>query len=297
MRVSNIEPTRRQTIWILAAAALVAGPDAVQAKRDDAKWTTLPATPTLPHGIQGEVVEINGTSLWYARFGHGSPKQPPVLFLHGGMSNSNYWGRQVEHLARSHAVIVMDTRGHGRSPVTSSKFGYSLFARDVAALMDFLKLRQASIVGWSDGAVTGLQLAMSRPERVARLFAFGGNTTPGGLKPDGAQSRTFIEYGNRCKKEYAELSPHPERWPLLLDGLRVMWRSEPNFARRLLGAIPVPTTISDGAHDEIIKRNHTETMARTIPGATLALLPDVSHFAMLQDPGQFNAALDEFLGS
>src|SRR6202035_5435738 len=100
------------------------------------------------------------------------------------------------------SVIAMDTRGHGRSPVTSAALGYRLFAEDVAALLDHLAIARASLVGWSDGAVTGLELAMRRPERVARLFAFGANSALDGLTPHGARSPVFVAYAQRCQAEY-----------------------------------------------------------------------------------------------
>jgi pimeloyl-ACP methyl ester carboxylesterase len=189
----------------------------------------------------------------------------------------------------------MDTRGHGRSSVTSPSFSYGLFAKDVVDLLDFLKIPEVSVVGWSDGAITGLQLAMTKPDRVSRLFAFGANSSLDGLKANGAKSSVFVSYGRRCKAEYALLSPHPEKWPQLVDGLRVMWRREPNFTERNLAAVKVPTAISDGEYDEIIKRDHTERMARIIPSARLVILPEVSHFAMLQNPVQFNKSVIEFL--
>jgi pimeloyl-ACP methyl ester carboxylesterase len=296
------KPTRRQTLKALGACAAVVSPLvrgtgalAVEAGAgtSNAKWLTLPPTPTLPDAKQKGVAAINGTDIFYARFGQG----PPVLLLHGGLANSNYWGHQVDYLARSFTVIVMDTRGHGRSPVTSHAFSYGLFAEDAAALLDFLKIPQISIVGWSDGAVTGLQLAMTRPHRISRLFAFGANSSAEGLKADGARSPIFVRFAGRCRAEYALLSPHPERWPQLLGGLRAMWRTEPNFSKRDLASVKIATTISDGEHDEIIKRNHTEMMSLAIPRARLVMLPEVSHFAMLQDPGQFNQALTAFLAA
>jgi pimeloyl-ACP methyl ester carboxylesterase len=257
------------------------------------KWLTLPPTPTLPAATRQGMVTVNGTNLFYAHFGHGSP----VLLLHGGLANSNYWGRQVEHLARSFMVIVIDTRGHGRSPVTSHVFSYAIFAEDAAGVLDFLEISQAAVVGWSDGAVTGLQLAMTKPERVTKLFAFGGNSSPDGLRPNGARSPVFAAFARRCRMEYGALSPQPDRWPQLVDGLRRMWRTEPNFTKRNLSAVKVATTIADGEHDEIIRPEHTQGMARAIPGARLLVLPGVSHFAMLQDPDQFNRALSAFLGA
>ena len=215
--------------------------------------------------------------------------------LHGGLGNSSYWGHQVDELAKQFSVTVMDTRGHGRSPVTSRTFTYELFAQDAVGLMDYLKIPAAAIVGWSDGGVTGLELAMTRPDRVSKLVAFGANSTPAGMKPNGAKSRVFTAYAARCRAEYAELSPNPEKWPQLAQGLGVMWRSEPNYADRKLARIQAPTLIADGAHDEIIRPEHTRHMAAVIPGAQLAILSNTSHFAMLQDPAQFNRTLIDFL--
>jgi pimeloyl-ACP methyl ester carboxylesterase len=217
------------------------------------------------------------------------------MLLHGGLGNSNYWGNQVRELSANFAVIVMDTRGHGRSPVSSSGFSYTRFAEDAAGLMDFLEIPAASMIGWSDGAITGLQLAMTRPGRVSRLFAFGANSSVGGLKINGSRTPVFSSYIARCKNEYALLSPRPDRWPDLVNGLGKMWRSEPNFAKHELAAITVPTTICDGEYDEIIKREHTAEIAAGIPAARSLILRNVSHFAMLQNPAQFNRALIDFL--
>ncbi len=294
--------TRRQTIEALsgfaAVGSLLAGGEdgptiAAAARATDAKWLTLPPTPTLPDTTRKGIATVNGTDIFHAQFGQG----PPVLLLHGGLANSNYWGHQVEHLAHRFSVIVMDTRGHGRSPLMLRAFGYRLFAEDAAGLLDFLKIPQVSIVGWSDGAVTGLQLAMTKPDRVAKLFVFGANSSADGLRANGAQSSVFVKFASRCRAEYALLSPHPERWQQLLDGLRVMWRTEPNFTRRDLLEVKAATTISDGEHDEIIKRDHTAKMAVAIPRGRLVMLPGVSHFAMLQDPAQFNKALTDFLAA
>jgi pimeloyl-ACP methyl ester carboxylesterase len=287
-------PTRRQTIvaGLGIAAGLRLGCSDAEAIEGKPRWLILPPTPALPSAVRSGVAAINGVSIFYAMFGQG----PPVLLLHGGLANSNYWGRQVEHFARSFSVVVMDTRGHGRSAVLSHTFSYAAFADDAVGLLDFLRISRAAIIGWSDGAVTGLLLAMTKPDRVTKLFAFGGNSSLDGLKAGGARSPVFVDYARRCRAEYTRLSPHPERWPQLLDGLSVMWRTEPNFTKRSLAAVKVPTTIADGEHDEIIRRDHTESMARAIAGARLVLLPNVSHFAMLQDSGQFNDALTAFLG-
>jgi pimeloyl-ACP methyl ester carboxylesterase len=286
--------TRRRALQTLAGIALSGGAASLRghaSAADNPPWLTLPPTPPLPPTDRSGLAEVNGTRLFYAQFGQGEP----VLLLHGGMGSSNYWGYQIESLARSHAVTVMDTRGHGRSPVTSSAFGYELFADDVVALMDYLQLPNASLVGWSDGAVTGLLAAMRRPDRVARLFTFGANFSAAGAKAGGGRTPVFAAYSSRCRDEYRTLSPNPDKWPELIAGLRATWHSELNITKRKLGTLKCPTTMCVGQYDEIIKWERAQDMAQAIPAGRFVLLPDVSHFAMLQNPEQFNAALVEFL--
>src|SRR5215831_9779819 len=93
----------------------------------DAPWLKLPPTPPWPTPAKSDVAAVNGTKIFFAQFGAGEP----VLLLHGGMGSSNPWGYQIPELARHFSVIAMDTRGHGRSPVTSAAFSYRLFAEDV----------------------------------------------------------------------------------------------------------------------------------------------------------------------
>ena len=284
--------TRRRAVQVLVLAGTGGLTRPAFAKNTAAAWLTLPPTPKLPAPRRSETAFLNDTEIYFAQFGEAGP---PVLMLHGGLGNSNYWGHQVAELAKQFAVTVMDTRGHGRSPLTSRVFSYGLFAQDAIALLDYLQIPSASIVGWSDGGVTGLELAMTRPDRVARLFAFGANSTPAGMKPGGGRAGAFAAYVARCRAEYAELSPNPDKWPLLVQGLSPMWRSEPDYPDQKLARIKAPTAIADGAYDEIIKPEHTRHMARVIPGAQLAILPNTSHFAMLQDPAAFNQALIAFL--
>ena len=141
------------------------------------QWLTLPPTPSLPKPTQSGYAPVNGIRIWYATFGRGEP----VLLLHGGLANSSYWGNQVPELARHYRVIVMDSRGHGRSTRDERPYGYYLMASDVLGLMDFLKVSKTAVVGWSDGAILGLDIAIHHPERLTKLFAFAANSDPSGV--------------------------------------------------------------------------------------------------------------------
>ena len=254
------------------------------------QWETLPETPTLQKAKRTGYAPVNGVKIWYAIYGHGEP----VVLLHGGLANSNYWGYQVPVLAKHYRVILMDSRGHGRSTRDEAPYSYDLMARDVIGLMDFLKIRQAAIVGWSDGAILGLDIAIHYPDRLSKLFAFAANSDPSGVN-DTSKSPVFIAYLARAEKEYAKLSPTPDMYKAFFDQISKMWSSQPHFTAEQLGRITAPTWIVDADHDEAIRRENTEFMAAQIPQAGLLLQPEVSHFSFLQDPSQFNSDVLHFL--
>lgn len=253
-------------------------------------WLRLPPTPTLPRPERSGTAPIDGIRLWYAVFGHGQP----VVMLHGGLANSNYWGLQVQALERHYQVIVLDSRGHGRSTRTQAPIGYDLMAADVLGLMDYLHLQRFAVVGWSDGAIIGLDLAIHHPERLTRLFAFAANSTPAGVK-DVSKSPVFTAFIARASREYAQLSPTPTQFQAFLANISGMWAAQPHFSDAQLASIRVPTWIVDADHDEAIQRWDTDHMAALIPGAGELILPEVSHFAFLQNPLMFNQALLDFL--
>jgi pimeloyl-ACP methyl ester carboxylesterase len=257
----------------------------------DEVWQTLPPTPTRPVAAMEGKAPVNGVEIYYAEYGAGQP----VILLHGGLGNSDYWGDLIPALVPHYRVIVMDSRGHGRSTRDAQPYGYDLMASDVVALMDHLKLGKADIVGWSDGAIIGLDIAMKHPDRIGRLFAFAANSTVDGLKPDVLENSTFAAYIERAGEEYRKNSPTPDEYDAFLNQIGAMWASQPNWTETDLARIRTPVLIVDGEHDEAIRREHMEMLAKEIPGAQLLILPSVSHFAMLQNPGEFNAAVLKFL--
>jgi pimeloyl-ACP methyl ester carboxylesterase len=255
-------------------------------------WQTLPPTPApLATGRSGQA-EVNGISIRYAIYGQGSP----VVFLHGGLANSDYWGLQVPGVAAHHTVILMDSRGHGRTTRDTRPYGYDLMADDVVALMQNLNIAKADIVGWSDGGIIGLDLAMRHKDRIGKVFAFAANTMTSGVIDGVEKNPTFATYIARAGREYAKYSATPKEYDAFVAQIGRMWAEQPNWTGAQLKTISNQILIVDGDHDEAIKRPHTEYIAATIPHAGLLILPNVSHFAFLQDPRQFNFAVLHCLG-
>jgi pimeloyl-ACP methyl ester carboxylesterase len=237
-------------------------------------WQSVPSTPTLPHPIFSSNLSVGNASLWYATYRqdlHASTF-PPVVFLHGGHISSRWWSTQIDFLSnipsQPYTIIAVDTRGHGRSTDDLSiPLSYDLLATDVIALLDHLEIQKASIVGWSDGANTALDLAMNFPSYIDRAFVFGANYHPSNANEAAInRSTTLPQVFGRVKSEYDEINPDPQ-YEVLAGRIKVMqdsldWGKE-DFAKiptwdgdGVKGGWPL-VWIVDGDKEELIKREAT----------------------------------------
>ncbi|WP_454853131.1 alpha/beta fold hydrolase [Rhizobium binxianense] len=253
------------------------------------RWAELPAFPPMPAPKASGMADVNDIRMYYAEYGEGEP----ILFIHGGLGNADVWGHQVADFAKDHLVIVADSRGHGRSTRSQQPFGYDLMTSDYVALLDYLKIDKVTLVGWSDGGIIGIDMAMSHPEKLTRVIAQAANVTTDGVKPDVMNDKTFNDYITVAGEYYRKLSPTPNEYDDFVNQISQMWATQPAWSASDLGRITVPVTLAIGDHDEAVKLDHTETMAKEIPNARLVILKDASHFAMLQDPAGYDAMIRE----
>ncbi|MER9407192.1 alpha/beta hydrolase [Mesorhizobium caraganae] len=255
------------------------------------RWLTLPEPAAMPKPDQSGYAPVNGIQMYYAVFGAGDP----ILLIHGGLGHADIWASQVAAMSKTHKVIVADSRGHGRSTRTEQPYGYDLMASDYLALLDYLKIDKTALVGWSDGGIIGIDIALHHPERLTRLFAQAANVTTDGVDPGVMTNKTFAAYIERSGRDYKKMSKTPDQYDAFVSQISHMWGSEPAWTKEQLAKITTPTAIVAGDHDEAIEREHTEYMASVIPGAKLIILPDASHFAMLQAPDEYSQAALDFI--
>ena len=249
--------------------------------------------PEFTDEVAGKTFEINGANIYYEIYGEGEP----LILIHGGLGNGKYWVNQIPVFAEKYQVIVMDSRGHGRSSFDEQPITYELMASDVLGLMDHLHLAKASIVGWSDGGIIGLEIAIHNPERLNKVVAYGANFDPTGVRLDVGQNAYFNAYIEAASKDYLELSPAPERWDEFLENIGTMWSTLPNYTDQQLQSITTPFLILDGQNEEAIDLNQTKLMALLIPGAELNLMEGTGHFAMFEKPDLFNSVVMDYLAS
>lgn len=260
----------------------------IQINDDDLSKFVLEGAPPLPDAVSEGYIESEGARIWYAEFGKGRP----IVLLHGGLGNSGNWGYQVPALIENgYRIIVIDSRGHGKSTRDGCAYSYELMARDLKAVLDALDIEEAGLVGWSDGAVVALIFADFYPERVAGVFYFGCNMDPNGALEMIELGPLVMACFNRHRADYERLSQNPEGFDELVEAVTLMQKTQPNYSEDDLKKISVPVIIVHSEFDEFIKEDHSRYLARTIPNAEFLLLRDVSHFAPLQKPGLFNEVL------
>lgn len=281
---------RGLALVMIVASAVAAAPPAKAKPR----WQTLPLPPAMPKAASSGTVEIKGAQIYYAIY--GVPTGDPVVLLHGGLGNSDHFAFQLPALTSTFKVIVIDSRGQGRSTLSRGKLSYHAMADDVIGVLDKLAITKAAFVGWSDGGEIALDLAIHQPARVSKIFVVGANYNAAGSKArSGSSTATFQAYAAKCKADHAKMSAKPASYDAVIDALLPVWRNPAGFTRAQLASIQAPSAIALGDHDEIIVLDQVKEMGKLIPRGQAIVFKDASHFVMWQDPESFNKALVAFL--
>ena len=221
-------------------------------------------------------VAVNGLSMYYEAHGNGSP----LLLLHGGSGSiPEKW---IPFFTPRFRVIAPEQMGHGRTAdLVDREFHYHQMAEDTVELMRQLGIESAVVVGYSDGGIIGLGMAIRHPGRVTKLVVTGANARFDGYTTDNQEfARSFDPESQPVSDDYARLSPDgAEHWPVLLERLKRMWAAEPSFTNEDLQRVEAPTLLIIGDRD-IVTPEHAVEMFRTIHGAQLCVVPNAGHGAM-----------------
>jgi len=209
-----------------------------------------------------------------------------MLLLHGNGEDHGYFKRQYPYFESKYRLIAVDTRGHGASPRGEKPFTISQFAEDLKDFMDEKGIESAHILGFSDGGNIALYFALRYPERIKKLIVNGANLNPWGMRWDlliPMYFRYFLWSLQFRKKP--ELQKQMDLYRLML--------AEPQIKPASLSALKIPTLVIAGTRD-MIRKGHTETIAKSIPGARLIFL-EGDHFIARRKHEAFNKAVEDFL--
>ena len=220
--------------------------------------------------------DVDGLSMYYEVHGDG----PPLLLLHGGGGwIPEEW---IPFFTPRFRVIAPEQMGHGRTGDDVDRpFHYHDMAEDTLKLMRLLEIERAAVVGYSDGGIIGLDLAIHHPERVTRMAVTGANARFDGYTSENQEwARGFDPASQPVEEHYLRLSPDgAEHWPVVLERLKALWCSEPAIANEQLEQIQTPTLLVIGDRD-IVTPEHAVEMFRTIRNAQLCVVPNAEHGTM-----------------
>lgn len=230
----------------------------------------------------GKYLKLKDTDLYYEVYGTGEP----LVLLHGNSGSIKDYYQQIPVLSKQYKIIAVDTRGQGKSKDTSKKdFTYKLFADDVKALADELKLDKVNIVGWSDGGNTGLEFALKYPERLNKLVTIGANAFP-----EGVEDKLIERFTSQMKQLNDMASGETFNECRLLK----IMLTQPGISKDDLNKIKSKVLVIAGDRD-VIKPDHTEFISKQIPNAEKKIYKDTTHMVPYEQPDQLNADILSFL--
>ncbi len=202
-------------------------------------------------------IQLNSQVICYEKCGQG----PAVLLLHGNGEDHHIFDELVDELKSNHTVIAMDSRGHGES-ATPKEYHYDDMANDVVNLIEAIEIEKPTLVGFSDGGIVALLVAMKRSDLLSSLVVCGANLSPKGLKFSAA---------HEIKKQFKkDKSPITE-----------MMLKEPDIKAKDLAKISVPVTIIAGEKD-MIKEDETKLIASSIKNSKLVILKGQTHSSYVE---------------
>ncbi|MDG6990982.1 MAG: alpha/beta hydrolase [Nitrososphaerota archaeon] len=244
---------------------------------------------------QADYLNVSDARVYYVTEGQGEP----LLLLHGGLGSVEDFASQIPALAQHFRVIAFERTGHGHTADTSEAFTFESMVEQTASFIEALGLKAVNVVGWSDGAIVALLLAISRPDLVRRMISVGGLAE---TMAQSAETRGWIESMNAEKfpqefvSKYGEISPDgPAHFSVVLEKTKKLWLTEPHIKDEDLSKIKAPTLVL-AADKEDLPIEHTIEMFRAIKGAQLCIVPGATHFLMSEKPELTNSVMLAFLG-
>lgn len=236
----------------------------------------------------GKYADIRGFKMYYETYGKGEP----LLIIHGNGGSINNFLYQIPYFAKSYQVIIADSRAQGKSTDPADSLSYEMMTDDLNALLDNLHLKSCYVIGWSDGGINGLLLAIRHPDKVKKLAVTGANLWPDTTAVNPFVYNWALKMNNSVSDSLKKIkSPSPK----LKNELKLLHllTYEPHITVEQLHTITCPTLVIGGDHDVILPK-HTMLIAQSIPNSYLWILPNSGHSTPIYYKDQFNTVVGDF---
>jgi len=232
----------------------------------------------------GKYYDVRGIKIYTEVYGTGKP----LLLLHGNGGSISAFSQTIPYFSKKYKVIAVDSRAHGKTVDTRDSLSFEEMADDFAALLDKMHIDSAYVIGWSDGGIDALVLAMRHPGKVIKLASTGANLTPDSTALTPATWNDMVKQYHSDKNKPRTTAKEKNDWKIfMLD------YDQPNIPFSALKAIKCPSLIICGDHD-LIPIEHTTKIYQAIDRAYLWVVPNSGHATLLQHRDDFNRLVDEF---
>lgn len=251
---------------------------------------------------------VNGLNMYYEI--HGSGSGEPLVLLHGSfMTISNNWTGWIGELSKTRKVIAVEMQGHGRTADINRDFSYENLADDVAAMLDYLKIKQADVLGYSMGGGVAMQVAIRHPEKVRKVVSISAVFRHDGWVKEALdvfpQLTADTFKGSPLETEYKKLSPTPNEFPNFVKRVIAMDLKPYDFGAPKLKATKAPFLFIHGDADGV-RLDHISEMFRLkgdeIFGdmrprseSRLAVLPNATHVTLMEKGNAIIPMVNDFL--
>jgi pimeloyl-ACP methyl ester carboxylesterase len=241
----------------------------------------------FPYGhnkAAGKLYDIRGFKMYAEVYGKGQP----LLIIHGNGGSIKNFIFQIPYFAKKYKVIIADSRAQGKSDDPADSLSYEMMADDYAALLDVMKIDSAYVIGWSDGGINGLLLAIRHPRKVSKLAITGAN-----LVPD--TTAVPQQIWDMVMPVYTSLAAKENKTKQEKDSFKLLrlLATQPHIPLSDLNTIKCPTLVIGGDHD-VIREEHTLLIYKNIPRAYLWILPASGHSTPIIYKDDFNSVTERF---
>lgn len=237
-----------------------------------------------------KVLRVNDIDQYLEIYGEGQP----LLLIHGSGQSIKSMAAQIDYFKERYQVIVPDCRGHGKTPRGDQMLTYELMARDLSAMLDKLEIDSAMVIGWSNGGIVGLVMAMDHQKKVGKLAAMGANIT---ADTTAAEMYAYeqVMTGIAQVDEKIKSGDKSRDWVLMRQQLGLLGE-QPDIKPAQLHKIKCPVLVLAGDKD-VIKARHTFLIFENIPKAHLCIFPGETHYIPATNPDLFNRTVETFFSS
>ena len=233
--------------------------------------------------LAGHWLQTRGFKMYYETYGSGAP----MLIIHGNGGDISDFVFQIPYFAKNYRVILADSRAQGKSVDNSDSLSYEMMADDLNALLDSLHTDSCYVIGWSDGAINGLLLAIRHPDKVKKLAITGANLTPDTSAVDPWVWKWAIKSNDSLR--------HLRQTPEIKNELKIihLLSNAPHITLQQLHTISCPTLVIGGDHDILVPK-HQLLIADNIKKSYLWILPNSGHSTPVFYHDMFNQVVGDF---